>query len=166
MIPPSCISLSEKKLRRFRGEEISYTDFIKLAKELEDEGLNLYIGTDSQEFYDTVTVVTCIAFYKAGIPKSSIFYFKDRIPRKSVPNLKSRMTMEAFQSVNVAMEMGEVYSGEIEVHLDIGYSEKRSKTFLFKNELEQLVQSQGYKCEIKPNSWASSTIADKLTKSE
>jgi predicted RNase H-related nuclease YkuK (DUF458 family) len=164
MIPPSCITLSEKKLRKFRGEEISYLDFKKLVKELEDEGLNLYIGTDSQEFYDTVTVVTCIAFYKAGILKSSIFYFKDRIPKKSVPNLKSRMTMEAFQSVGVAMEMGEIYTGEIEVHLDIGNSEKRSKTFLFKNELEQLVQSQGYKCEIKPNSWASSTIADKLTK--
>lgn len=166
MIPPSYISLSEKTLRRFRGEEISYNEFIKLAKDLENDGLNLYIGTDSQEFYDTVTVVTCIAFYAPGIPKSSIFYFKDRIPRKSVPNLKSRMTMEAFQSVQVAMEMGEIYSGEIEVHLDIGYSEKRSKTFLFRKELEQLVESQGYRCEIKPNSWASSTIADKLTKSE
>jgi len=166
MTPLSCASLSEKKLRKFHGEEISYSDFVKLTKELENEGLNLYIGTDSQEFYETVTVVTCIAFYKAGVSKSSIFYFKDRIPKKSVPNLKSRMTMEAFQSVNIAMEMGEIYSGEIEVHLDIGSSEKRSKTFLFKNELEQLVQSQGYKCEVKPNSWASSTIADKLTKSK
>lgn len=166
MIPPSYKSLSEKKIRKFYGEEISYNDFIKLAKDLENDGLNLYIGTDSQEFYDTVTVVTCIAFYKSGIPKSSIFYFKDRVSRKSFPNLRSRMTMEAFQSVQVAMEMGEIYSGEIEVHLDIGYSEKRSKTFLFKKELEQLVESQGYKCETKPNSWASSTLADRLTKSE
>lgn len=158
--------MSEKKIRKFYGEEISYNDFIKLAKDLENDGLNLYIGTDSQEFYDTVTVVTCIAFYKSGIPKSSIFYFKDRVSRKSFPNLRSRMTMEAFQSVQVAMEMGEIYSGEIEVHLDIGYSEKRSKTFLFKKELEQLVESQGYKCETKPNSWASSTLADRLTKSE
>ncbi len=166
MIPPTYKSLSDRKLKKFKGEEISYNEFIKLAKDLEEKGLRLYIGTDSQEFYDTVNVVTCIAFYKSGDTKSSIFYFKEKIPRKSVPNLKSRMTMEAFQSVQVAMEMGDIYSGEIEVHLDIGYSEKRSKTFLFKKELEQLVQSQGYKCEIKPNSWASSTIADRLTKSE
>jgi predicted RNase H-related nuclease YkuK (DUF458 family) len=166
MIPPSYKPLSEKKLRKFYGDEISYNDFVKLAKDLESEGLNLYIGTDSQEFNKTITVVTCIAFYKNGIPKSSIFYFKDRISRKSMPNLKARMTMEAFQSVQVAMEMGEIYSGEIEVHLDIGYSEKRSKTFLFKKELEQLVESQGYKCETKPNSWASSTIADRLSKVE
>lgn len=166
MLTSPYISLSSRSIKKFHGEEIYYNDFIKLVKELESEGLNLYIGTDSQEFYETVTVVTCIALYKKGIQKSSIFYFRDRIPRKSVPNLKSRMTMEAFQSVQVAIEMGEIYSGEIEVHLDIGYNEKRSKTFLFKNELEQLVQSQGYRCEVKPNSWASSTIADRFTKSE
>jgi predicted RNase H-related nuclease YkuK (DUF458 family) len=165
MIPPSYKSLKEKTLKKFHGDEISYSDFAKLVKELEAEGLSLYIGTDSQEFYNTVTVATCIAFYKPGTGRSSIFYFRDKISKKSVPNLRSRMTMEAFQSVQVAIEMGDLYNGEIEVHLDIGYSEKRSKTFLFKNELEQLVESQGYKCEIKPNSWASSTIADRLSKS-
>jgi predicted RNase H-related nuclease YkuK (DUF458 family) len=76
------------------------------------------------------------------------------------------MTMEAFQSVQVALEMSDLYNGDIEVHLDIGSNEKKSKTFLFKNELEQLVMSQGYKCEVKPNSWASSTIADRLSKVE
>lgn len=166
MVTPSYKSLLDRRLRKFHGEEVSYNEFVKLAKEMELDGLNLYIGTDSQEFFETVTVVTCIAFYKSGIQKSSIFYFKDRIDRTSVPNLKSRMTMEAFQSIQVAMEMSDIYSGEIEVHLDIGYNEKKSKTFLFKNELEQLVQSQGYKCEVKPNSWASSTLADRLTKSE
>lgn len=165
MIPTFYKSLSLKKIKKFHGEEISYIDFIKLVKKLEDEGLELYIGTDSQEYSDSVTVVTCIAFYKKGESRSSIFYFKDKVPKKSFPSLRSRMTMEAFQSVQVAMDMGLIYSGDIEIHLDIGYNKKRSKTFLFKKELKQLVESQGYKCETKPNSWASSTIADKLTRS-
>lgn len=159
-------SLSDKKIKKFSGEDISFNDFLKLVKDLEKYELNLYIGTDSQEYDETVTVATCIAFYKSGAEKSYIFYFRDRLPRSIFPNLKSRMTMEAFQSVQVAMELGEFYSGNIELHLDIGSNEKRSKTFLFKNELEQLVTSQGYKCEVKPNSWASSTLADKFSKSK
>jgi len=153
-------------LNKFNGENISFIDFIKLVKELEKEELTLYIGTDSQEFNKTITIATCIVFYKNDGPKSSIFYFRDRVSRKYYKNLKTRMTMEAFQSVQVALEMSEIYSGNIEVHLDIGSNEKRSKTFLFKNELEQIVMSQGYKCEVKPNSWASSTIADRLSKVE
>ncbi len=133
---------------------------------MEDDKLNLYIGTDSQEFSKDITIVTCIAFHKSDGPKSSIFYFKDKVSRKYCKNLKTRMTMEAFQSVQVALEMSDLYNGDIEVHLDIGSNEKKSKTFLFKNELEQLVMSQGYKCEVKPNSWASSTIADRLSKVE
>ena len=51
------------------------------------------------------------------------------------------------------------------MHLDVGEDLRKNKTAKFNKELKILVESQGFGCEIKPNSWASSSIADRYTKS-
>jgi len=166
MTPPIYNSLKNKKLKKLSGEEISYNEFIKLVKEMKNLGLNLYIGTDSQEFPNSTVMVTCIVFHKTGLNRSAIIYFKDKVKNNFFHSLRDRMFAEAMISLQAAMEISEFYSDDIEIHLDVGSNEKLSKTFKFKNELERLVLAQGYRCEVKPNSWASSFVADRFTKSE
>ena len=52
---------------------------------------------------------------------------------------------------------------DIEVHVDIG-SSKKSKTRTMVDQVKGWVISSGFGFKIKPNSWASSTIADWHTK--
>ena len=157
--------LRDNTIRTFENEEISYEDFILNVKELDKDGLDVYIGTDSQVIKNKICIVTCVCFYKREVPKNRIFYMKKRIPEKKYPTLRSRMLFEAYSSLEVALELDSYISGSLTVHLDIGSDMKKNKTAKFCKELQILVKSQGFGCEIKPHSWASTSIADKYTKS-
>jgi predicted RNase H-related nuclease YkuK (DUF458 family) len=73
------------------------------------------------------------------------------------------MLLEANRSLEIAMELDQYTKRKIEVHLDVGDTIK-SKTSAYEQELQSLIISQGYNCEIKPRSWASSSVADKVTR--
>ncbi len=156
--------LKENTLRTFENAIISYEDFVKEVESLTAEGLDVYIGTDSQVIKNRLSVVTCVCFYKRGIKKNQIFYAKRREPAKNFPTLRSRMIYEAYKSLEAALEIDKHVFSELTVHLDIGTDPKRCKTAKFEKELRTLVKSQGFGCEVKPYSWASSSIADKYTK--
>lgn len=157
--------LKNSIIRTFNNSEVEYPQFIKDLKELNNMGLDLYVGTDSQVLKDKICIATCICFYKPGISTSKIFYIKNRLKKDRYPTLRSRMLLEAYRSLEVALELDSLVSGKLTVHLDVGADLKRNKTAKFNKELKILVESQGFGCEIKPNSWASSSIADRYTKS-
>lgn len=156
--------LKEGVIRTFDGAEVSYEDFLLTMKKLDAEGLDVYVGTDSQVIKHKICIVTCICFYKRGVPKSKIFYIKKRIDEKMYPTLRARMLFEAYSSLEAALEVDPYIKGSLTVHLDIGSDFKKNKTAKFSKELQILVKSQGFGCEIKPNSWASSSLADMYTK--
>lgn len=157
--------LKTSTLRNMSQEEVSYDNFIKELKRLDKKGLDLYVGTDSQVIKNKICIVTCICFYKHGISENQIFYIKNRINSQMYPTLRSRILFEAYKSLEVALELDPMIRGKLTVHLDIGTDLKKNKTAKFRKELEMLFVSQGFGCEVKPNSWASSAIADKFTKS-
>jgi hypothetical protein len=157
--------LKDDTIRTFENKIIKYEDFLKELKQLNQEGLDVYIGTDSQIIKEKISIATCVCFYKWGIPKSQIFYVKKRVPAKRYPTLRARMLFEAYTSLEVALEVDPYIEGGLTVHLDIGSNPLVNKTAKFSKELQILVRSQGFGCEIKPKSWASSSIADKFTKS-
>jgi len=155
----------ENIIRDFDNGIIKYNDFIKSVKDLSKEGLDVYIGSDSQVIKTKISLVTCVCFYKREIRRSQIFYIKKKIPAKRYPTLRSRMLIEAYTSLEVALEVDPYIDGQLTVHLDIGSDPIKCKTAKFGKELKMLVRSQGFGCEIKPNSWASSSVADRFTKS-
>lgn len=157
--------LRDSVIRTFENAEISYEDFINKLKSLSKKGLDVYVGADSQVIKDKISIATCVCFYKRGIPENHIYYIKKRIPRDRYPTLRARMLFEAYCSLEVALDVDPYVEGELIVHLDVGSDFKKNKTAKFSKELQILVKSQGFGCEIKPNSWASSSIADKYTKS-
>ena len=156
--------LEENTIRTFAGKELSYEEFIEEVKLLSKEGLDVYIGTDSQIIKEKISIATCICFYKRGIKKNQIFHIKRKIPREKYPTLRARMLLEAYTSLEVALEVDPIIKSKLIVHLDIGADMRKNRTAKFSNELQMLVRSQGFGCAIKPDAWASSAIADKYSK--
>ena len=66
--------LKNNTIRTFNNAIISSNDFINRVKELNEEGLDIYIGTDSQVIKEKISIVTCVCFYKKGIKKNQIFW--------------------------------------------------------------------------------------------
>ena len=156
--------LKENIIRNFDNAPIPYDSFIETMQALNKEGLDIYIGTDSQVIKERLSIVTCVCFYKQGINKTKIFYIKKRIPAKRYPTLRSRILFEAYTSLEMALDVDPYIDGKLTVHLDIGSDPIKNKTAKFEKELRMMVRSQGFGCEVKPDSWASSSIADKFTK--
>jgi len=155
--------LKENKIRSFNQEEMSFEQLVESIKKLGELGYDFYVGADSQIIKNKISVVTCICAHKRT-NGGRVFYVKERIPTSRLKTLRARMMYEAYKSLEVALELEEFVTSKITIHLDIGYDPKRSPTHILKDELQFLIKSQGYDCEIKPYSWASSSVADRFTK--
>lgn len=131
---------------------------------------NIIIGTDSQNHYDTkvVTVVAIICEGHGGI-------FFDHIKHVDrISNIKEKLNYETGDSLIVATKLIEVFENDeeleelylnanIAIHIDAGTSLK-GKTHLLINDLIGWVTATGFDCQIKPESFVASSIADKISK--
>lgn len=160
--------LEERIIRDLGQKEFSYEEFVKAVQFYDEEGFDLYIGTDSQVHKGKIHIATCVAFvrhadeYGSSQRSGGVFYVKDRIARRDYPNLRMRMMLEAYRSLEAAMELEPLFTGTIHVHLDIGPNPRKSKTSAFKMELTGLVKGQGYEVAIKPDAWCASGVADRM----
>lgn len=154
--------LDEHIIRDLDKNIYSKDDFFDQLKLHNDNEFNVFIGTDSQVIKGKIEIVTAICFHKPGT-SGKIFYIKDKVNQKKHSSLRARMLLEAYRSVELAMELEPFVSNNLEIHLDVGDTIK-SKTSAYESELQALVISQGFSCEIKPNSWASSSVADRVVK--
>lgn len=154
--------LDDHQIRDFSGNNLSKQEFLDYLVANNKLGFNVYIGTDSKVHRDRVSVVTAICFHQEG-KSGKVFYIKEKISRKQCPSLRSRMLLEAYRSIELAMELEPLVSNKIEIHLDVGDTIK-SKTSAFEQELQSLVLAQGYGCAIKPFSFSSSAVADKVSR--
>lgn len=154
--------LSDQSIFDFTRNQYTAAQFLDQIKNYHQFGFNLYVGSDSKIVKNKILLVTVMCFHKPGT-SGKIFYFKDRIARKLYPNLKSRMFLEAYRSLEIAQELQTLSNQPIEIHLDIGDT-IRSKTSAYEQELQAMIVSQGFKCAIKPDSFASSACADKVVR--
>ena len=134
-----------------------------------DSPFEIVIGTDSQNFDNTkivsVIVITCKGH--GGI------YFYNITKHKRLNEVRSKLFVETEMSLKLANkllsllerdEYQELYlNTNFSIHLDAGLSDK-GKTKPLVSELVGWVNSSGFDCEIKPNSYAASSVADKLSK--
>lgn len=154
--------LEQHLIRDFSDKSYTKEEFLEQLKYYDENNFNIYIGTDSKIVKDQVVLVSAICFHKPGA-SGRIFYLKEKVSRKKCNTLRTRMLLEAYRSLEVAMIIDEYYVNHLEIHLDIG-STIKSKTSAYEQELTNLIVSQGYNCVIKPDSWASSSVADKVSR--
>lgn len=147
-----------------QGKE--YTDqFIK--EEIESYvklGGKIYVGSDSMLYSDNCSFACVIAFHNNS-HKIAKYYFK-RFKRSvgNYKNLRVKILEEVALSIQVAnFVINLCPSADVELHVDIGTS-KRSATSKMFNLIKGWVLGTGFKLKVKPESWASSSIADWHTK--
>ncbi len=130
----------------------------------------IVVGTDSQNFSDT-KMVTVIAAYKEG--HGGIFFYEiDRINR--ITNVKQKLNAETSKSLEVMMELAGELEEEIKykemredtllsIHVDAGWSDKGKTKELIPG-LIGWIKACGFEAHVKPDSFAASSIADKISK--
>lgn len=135
-----------------------------------DSSFKIIVGTDSQNFSDTkmVTVIAIICEGHGGI----FFYEITRQP--IIRDVRTKLHVETNESLRIATQLvdlmednkeyEEVYlNSTFSIHVDAGKSEK-GKTKELIPELVGWIKSCGYDCEVKPESFVASSIADKISK--
>lgn len=138
-------------------------------KLIKNEGLSLSItvGTDSQSFceYTKMVGVVAICFERKG----GIFFYDCEYVRP-ITNLHEKLIHETNKSIEIATalfeelqksEIPELTDCHITIHSDIG---KNGPTKQLISEIVGWITACGFECEIKPNSFAASTIANKISK--
>lgn len=152
--------------------EVSVIEIAEIIKKtyLEKQGnYKVVVGTDSQN-RETTKVVTVIAVYNVG--HGGFFFYEAHKTQSPIKNLRQKLVYETQMSIELAdnlMNELETVSDmifdytDIEycIHVDAGYN---GDTKALINELTSWVHACGYPCEIKPDSFTASTIADRLSK--
>ena len=155
--------LKENEIRRADQTVISYDDFQKELSLDSELGADIAVGSDSQVLPNHISFVTTICIHYPG-RGGKFFFVKNREASRLFPNMRLRIMNEVFLSIEAANDIEEMISKKVEVHVDIGSEERVSKTSRFCKEFIGIVNSSGFVCKIKPDSWAS-YVADKFTKS-
>ena len=160
---------------RPNGEQVSIKEVASIIAEyINKDTHNQYtitVGTDSQNFSKT-KIVEVIAVHKVG-HGGIFFYHKDYVP--IITNLRLKIQEETQRSLEIADQLLIELSDKLneynlnindtnihfQIHCDVG---RYGDTSVLIQEIVGWVQSLGYECAIKPNSYTASGIANRFSK--
>lgn len=135
-----------------------------------DSGYEITIGTDSQNFSDTKVVVViamrCIGH--GGIYAYDVLRV-DRINDVRMKlNFETNLSLQYANQIMEIIELHEKYhdmyaNTNFAIHVDAG-NNKNGKTKDLIPGIVGWIKAMGYECVVKPDSYTSSSIADKISK--
>lgn len=123
-----------------------------------DREADIHVGSDSHYIGGEWIFATVVCAYKEG-RGGNFFYRRRRMPKGFFKSLYDRMLQEVSLSLEAAEELRTSIERDPKIHLDINTSKTASSKFY--GRLMNYVQSMGYEAKVKPDAWASSSIADK-----
>lgn len=126
---------------------------------------SIFIGCDSQINRNSCIFSTVICMHGADLQSGGYYFFRrDDKNRTRFPTIINRLLKEVELSVEMGFKILEEYpSADIEIHIDAN-SKKEEVTGKFSDMLIGYAKGAGFKCKIKPDAWASNSIADKHSK--
>lgn len=150
-----------------RGE-FSFEEMVdainKYIQEEPDKKYKVIVGGDSQAFYNvgTTRYITTVIVQRVG-KGGQYYYFTDNQP---IPkSLRTKIWNEVMSIYETIIDLKEAGLNkdivDVIPHIDVG---KKGDTRHLIKEVTGLFLGEGYEVEIKPNSFASSTVADKHSK--
>lgn len=135
-----------------------------------DREYKLVVGTDSQNF-DYTKVVLVVALLNVG--HGGIFFY-DVTRHKRISDVRQKLFMETQLSLDYANTLLQALEQEslddpefdytkinYSIHVDAGYN---GPTKAVIPEIVAWVKSCGFDCQVKPESYVASSIADKYSK--
>ena len=121
----------------------------------------LHVGCDSHFIGNRCIFAVVIALYEKG-KGGTYFFARIKKDRKLFHNLKIRLLKETEYSISLAGLISNAQN-DVNVHLDINPNEAFKSNVVFTS-ATAWVKSLGYQCIVKPDSWASSWLADAYAK--
>jgi hypothetical protein len=143
-------------------EEITNTIARQTCEEPED--YRLIVGTDSKRRDICAIYVTVIILYHIG--KGGTYFYQRSRSEIGKHSLQATIFHETALSLATAAKLDELLKKkgvsklEIEIHSDVGNHGKTKKLI---KEVVFWIDSSGYSCCIKPESFGASSVADKYT---
>jgi predicted RNase H-related nuclease YkuK (DUF458 family) len=145
------------------GEIIEdFDEVVKRIKEKMAEGTNIVaVGCDSQKVKRRTVFVSAIGILNPD-NNGGIFFTKKIIERKKY-SLIEKLYKEATIIVELCNKLTEngIEPDRVEAHSDVGFNGKSS---LYLKGIVGMIAAYGFKTKIKPLSWASNSIADKVSR--
>ncbi len=156
-----------KKLNWFSGvgNTCSFNNMLQIVEESVKKGSKIFIGSDSFISKRKVNFATAICIH--GPDQGRYFFAREVLPKVNYNVLVTRITEEVRRSVELAeyiMETNNIGSENIELHIDVSPFNLNNGTSKFSDMLRGYVTGAGFECRVKPNAWASQTVADKHSK--
>lgn len=148
------------------NKKIDFYELLNLSREHILKGSKLFIGSDSFISNKKTCFATALCLH-GGSLGARYFFFKDFVPKSHFMNLVSRITEETRRSVEIAAMLMDEYNfdpGTIELHLDVSPFGANNGTSKYSDMLKGYVQGYGVDYRLKPDAWASQTVADKHSK--
>src|SRR3989344_5422052 len=141
-------------------------DIVQYVEEYPNQKYVLIIGTDSQQYKDSVDFVSAIVAHRIS---NGGRYFWTKVHKEKTKSLRERMFPEAMFSITLAQELREKLRSRLqlltleetmEIHVDVGYNGQTKEMI---KEIIGMVKGTGFIVKTKPESFGASSIADKHT---
>ena len=148
------------------NKQIDFYDLLRLTREYVQTGAKIFIGSDSFISSNKVCFASAVCLH-GGEKGGRYFFFKDFLPKLNYSQLVVRITEETRRSVEIAcLFMNEygIHPENIELHLDVSPFGANNGTSKYSDMLKGYVQGFGVDYRLKPDAWASQTVADKHSK--
>lgn len=125
----------------------------------------IFIGCDSQITRSICTYSTVICMHGADDQHGGYYFFKrEKNNRNKYPTMVLRLLREVELSIQIGFKILEHNpNADIEIHIDAN-SKKDQPTGKHAEMLMGYAKGAGFRCKIKPEAWASNSIADKHSK--
>ena len=139
--------------------------FEEIKLHARNEG-KVYIGTDSFIDKNRCAFATAICLHGASGQRGGKYFFRKVFyKRQNFSSLVQRIMREVQDSIETALFISEeVPTAKIELHLDISPAHKNNGTSSISDMLTGYAKASGFECKIKPDAWASQSVADKHSK--
>ena len=145
---------------------IEFNNIIDIVRTHVTSGSKVFIGSDSFTSAGKVCFASTICLHGGNLP-SRYFFYKENEKSKKYNTLVQRITEETRRSIELAelLFITHDFDPEImEVHVDVSPFNAKQGTSKFSDMLKGYVNGYGFDCKIKPNAWASQSVADKHSK--
>jgi predicted RNase H-related nuclease YkuK (DUF458 family) len=148
------------------GNHIVFSDVISLVQKYINCRSKIFIGSDSFVSGKKTCFATTLCLH-GGIYGGRYFFYKENLPKNMHEQLVTRITEETRRSIELAeiLMIDHNFSCEdMELHLDVSPFHANNGTSRLSDMMKGYVQGYGLSCRLKPNAWASQSVADKHSK--
>jgi len=146
------------------GKQITFYQILQKIKPHNKKNGQVFVGTDSLVNAGNCTFITSIVLLGAENQHGGVYFYNKEMYNEPT-RFYNRILREVEKTINIAMSITEVCPNvNLEVHLDISPEGKNERTSQMARALVGYAIGSGFKCKIKPEAFAASTVADKHTK--